>query len=328
MKRVAWIAAQGALWLAGVALLVALVAWPAVGIHAFWNVLIPAAPALLVLAPGLWRNICPLGTTALLARRLGLSSRRRLSVAWQERLSLLSVALLLAIVPLRHASLNADGPATAGVLLALALLAALMGLAFEWKSGWCSSLCPVHPVERLYGTRPALGLPNAHCASCEQCVTPCPDSSFALHPLSGSRTASRRVGGALLAGGFPGFVWGWFQVPDGAAIAPAYAWPLASMAASLALFLALREILPPERRPLLIRVFAAAAVAAYYWYRIPALVGLGPFPADGRLVDLSASLPDWFPAASRTVTTALLAAWFLAPGMPRRSWTVRPSFTV
>ena len=35
---------------------------PDLGIPLMWNVLIPAAPALVTIAPGLWRNICPMAT--------------------------------------------------------------------------------------------------------------------------------------------------------------------------------------------------------------------------------------------------------------------------
>ena len=38
------------------------------------------------------------------------------------------------------------------------------------------------------------------------------------------------------------------------------------------------------------KVFAAAAVCTYYWYRLPALAGFGPHPGTGLLVDLTASV--------------------------------------
>ena len=58
-----WRAVQTVVWLAGVAILAALLFAPEIGIHAFWNVLIPVAPALVAFAPGLWRKICPLAST-------------------------------------------------------------------------------------------------------------------------------------------------------------------------------------------------------------------------------------------------------------------------
>ena len=37
---------------------------------------------------------------------------------------------------------------TALMLLIAAGIAFALGIAFEWRSGWCASLCPIHPVEK------------------------------------------------------------------------------------------------------------------------------------------------------------------------------------
>lgn len=325
-----WRVAQTAIWSVGVAILVALVARPDIGLHAFWNVLIPVAPALFAVAPGLWRNVCPLGSTALFLRHLGLSRRIRVSVEWQGRFALAGVAMLYMIVPLRHVVLDSSGPATAIAISVLGASAVVAGFLFEWKSGWCSGLCPVHPVEKLYGSEPLVELSNAHCRRCEQCVSPCVDATVGMDPLVAARPPTRNVAGTWLVGGFAGFVWGWFQVPDYAPpggwshLASAYGWPLAGSVGTLTLFLVVGRVVPARHRRWLVRVFAAAALACYYWYRLPALFGFGPFPGDGMLVDLRAALPAWFPVASRAGTT-LLAAWWLVGRTPvRRSWERRP----
>jgi len=325
---VAWRAVQTAVWLVGVAIVAALLWAPDVGIHAFWNVLIPVAPALLAFAPGLWRNICPMATNALFLRHVEKSARKKVPYAWQGRFLLIGVLLLYAIVPLRHVSFDLNGPATATVILALAAAAVVMGSRFEWKSGWCSGICPVHPVERLYGSKPLLSVSNAHCGLCHRCVQPCADSTPDLDPLTAESGLPRRMAGILTVGGFPGLVWGWFQVPDYAGTAgwshlgPAYAWPLICAAVSTALFLALQRWNGPALR----RAFAAAAIACYYWYRLPALFGFGPFPGDGMLIDLRDTLPAWFPLVSRVATTALFAWWFVGRRTASRAWAVRPEF--
>lgn len=328
----AWRTAQTLVWVIGLGLLIALAFFPDIGIHAFWNVLIPLAPALLVFAPGIWRNVWPLGTTALMARHAGLSARRTVSPQWQARLALGGTLLLLAIVPLRHVVLDLNGPATAIAIGTLALMAVGFGFLYEWKSGWCSGLCPVHPVEKLYGSKPAITVPNTHCGACEQCVAPCLDSTPAINPLSVNRYSSRHLAGLLLVGGFPGFIWGWFQVPDYAGtegwahLGEAYGWPFLGLTVTLIAYLALEQLVPARHRAWLIRAFAAAAVACYYWYRVPALFGMGPIPGDGMLVDLRASLPAWFPWASRAVTTGIFAWWFLIHTSPKRPWSVRPQY--
>jgi len=328
-----WRIVQVAVWLVGVAIVLALMLEPALGIHAFWNVLIPVAPALLVISPGLWRNICPLGSTALFPRHARFAGGRRISSAWQGHLALVGVVLLLAIVPLRHVVLDTDGPATAIVLLALAGLALAAGLVFEGKSGWCSGICPVHPVERLYGQAALVTPRNVHCGTCTRCVGACPEAIPAGHPLSVDDSTSRALAGVVLVGGFPGFIYGWFQVRDYVGdgwehLGEAYGAPFAGLGVTLTAFLVLRVLLGPTRRRALVRVFAAAAVAAYYWFRIPALFGFGVFPGDGMLVDLSDMLPTWFPLASSVVSTLLFAYLLVGRSRCRATWTHRPPFAI
>lgn len=329
----AWRVAQGLVWVVGFALFLALVFAPKIGAAAFWNVLIPVAPALFVLATGVWRNICPLGTVSLLPRHLGISRSRRLPLEWQGKLHLAGVCLLFLIVPLRHIWLNTNGLATAGVLVVLALAAFTMGYFFEWKSGWCSSLCPVHPVERLYGEKVLFSPPNAHCGQCHNCVIPCPDSTPGMTPMAARARRSQRMASCLLVGGLPGFVWGWFHVPDfsGGALTTqhfltAYGWPLAGMAATLAAFSILSRRCQPEREPLLTSVFAAAAVSCYYWYRLPSLLGFGLFPGDGMLVDLRGALTESTVFALKIAATAFFGWWLVGRKPAPAVWAMRPPF--
>ena len=43
------------------------------GLHIMWDVVLPIAPATMAIIPGVWRNVCPLGTTSQLARHAGRS---------------------------------------------------------------------------------------------------------------------------------------------------------------------------------------------------------------------------------------------------------------
>ncbi len=332
---------QVVLWLLGLALIALLIWAPTIGIHALWNVLIPAAPALLVFAPGLWRNICPLASSALLPRHLGLSRRRAVSPRLSARLHLAAVVLLLLLVPLRHVIMDTSGLASALALLGLGAVALVMGSVYEWKSAWCSGLCPVHPVESLYGSRPAWGPKNAHCHACARCVETCPDSTPEQHLGSSDDDVPHRWRHDLMVGGFAGFIWGWFQVPDyhgsegWSHLASIYAWPLGGMLVSFALYLVLWHgfgMASPLRRngrrlSHLDRVFAAAAVSMYYIYRVPGLVGLGVYPGDGQLVDLSASIPAYASWLWPPAITALFLWWMvLRQPTTRSSWAQRPPF--
>lgn len=107
-RRALWLSLQAVLLLAGCGILAALLLAPRLGLDLLWNGLIPAAPALLVFVPGLWRNVCPLATVALLPRKLGLSRGVRLRRVTQARIALAGVLLLFALVPARRVIFDAD----------------------------------------------------------------------------------------------------------------------------------------------------------------------------------------------------------------------------
>lgn len=324
-----WRIVQTAVWLIGVFIVFCLFFFPNLGIHLFWNVLIPIAPLLLVVAVGIWRNVCPMASFALFPRHAGLSKRKSLSTAQVGKLNLIAITALFLIVPLRHTLFNTNAIATAILILSLALIAILVSFNYEWKSAWCSGLCPIHPVEKLYGINNKFSLPNAHCDKCYRCVTPCPDTTPGTNPLSSDKTVYHRISGFLMVGAFPGFVWGWFQVPDltGAitlkSLGGAYAMPVIGLLATSALYLFLKNIIPKR---LCIGIFSAAAVSCYYWYRLPALLGFGLFPGNGMLVDLTEVIPPWVIFAT-TVFLALFFFWWLAFGPSKQvSWAIRPPY--
>ena len=301
----------------GVVLIGLLLFWPAAGIGLMWNLLIPIAPALVTISPGLWRNICPMATFHMLPNKMGISRNIRMPEWGAASLAVISVTLLFIVVPMRRIGLNVDGPLTAVMLLSAAVMAFAMGSLFEMRSGWCTSLCPIHPVERLYGTNPALTFKNARCNICEACSNPCPDSTPELTPTAGVPTKVQQVLGNFLIGSFPGFVWGWFQVPDyppsqvgSAEIITAYVWPFGAALVSYVVFRIGEHFLRyrPAARTTMHRMFAAAAISTYYWYRLP-----GP----------ASLLPDWFPLVSHLVTTPFFF-WFLVLRAPRVSWLKRP----
>jgi ferredoxin len=327
-----WGKVQALVWAVGALILVTLVVAPRIGLHAVWNVLIPLAPALFAIAPGLWRNICPLGTTSQLPRHFGVSLARPLPERWQRAFQTIALALLLLVVPLRHVSFNQDASATLTALVVLGGLALTAGFLFEGKSGWCAGLCPVHPVEKLYGQEPAFSVSNAHCDECARCTAICPDSTRAIHPLEVGKGAWQRASGALLVGGFPGYVWGWFQVRDhgpGAGwehLAGAYLLPFAAMAVSLAAYVLLVRSCARETRPSIDRAFAAAAISTYYWFRLPALIGYGRFPGDGMLVDLTDRLPASAILPIQLGAVSFWAMWLVVRNGRNRSWQIRPAY--
>ena len=329
-----WAPLGGAAWVGGCTIFVLLVTMPEIGLHALWNVLVPAAPAILVFAPGLWRNVCPLGTTSRIAgrarARFAGTKGTRLPRHAQEWMAVGAVVLFFALVPLRHALFDLDARASAA-LLALAVLAAVaLAWRFEAKSGWCNALCPVHPVELLYGSDPLKTVTNTSCASCTRCVELCPDSVPGSYALAGRRRSPRRIAGILFAGALPGFVTAWFRVPDSRGfeslgqLAGLYAIPLAGGIASLLLFVALRRGLGRSRERALTRFFALAAVTLYYAHRLPALFGAGVIPGDGMLFDLTGRMPHELFTALTLLPVVVFGTWYVAVNGQRRSWSRRP----
>lgn len=327
-----WRIVQTIVWLAGLFIFFNLLFNPALGLLLFWNVLIPVAPALLVLATGLWRNICPLATTQLLPRHFNLSLKKKMSVSLQAKLQLTSVLLLFLLVPLRHAIFNTDGLATAILLIVLSTVGVTMGFVFDWKSGWCSTLCPIHPVERLYGSAAIFSFPNAHCENCVNCSIPCPDSTPNFHPGLSKKTSWHSWSGWLIAGGLPGFVWAWFHVPDQHGISSIgeiitiYQVPFLGLVVSLFLFNLVKTVFPKIQEKKLILFFAAAAVSIYYWYRIPALLGFGNYGKDGVLVNLVGLIPEWSLIIITICTTFFFFWWLLIRKPAANSWLLRPAY--
>ena len=146
------------------------------------------------------------------------------------------------------------------------------------------------------------------------------------------KTKPHRLAAYLVAGGFPGFIWGWFHVPDYHGmegwnhLLPAYGFPFLGLVVSLGAFLLLKRILPAEREGLLINTFAMFSVNCYYWYRLPALIGFGLFPGDGMLVDLTNVFPVWAPVLIQLSTVLFFAWWLLLRPQAQFGWTIRPPY--
>lgn len=337
VRPIYWRVLQTLVWFVGVFIFFALIFKPKLGLYLLWNGLIPIAPALIALAPGLWRNLCPLGSTALFPRHMGWSKARRINKLWQGRFMLMGVFILFAVIPLRHVVLNTDGHATAIVIAILAMTAVSLGFIFDWKSAWCSGMCPIHQVEKLYGSSPRFTFNNAHCRRCRNCVVSCPDSVAGVSPVGPIKVSmAHALAGTLMIGAFPGFVWGWFHVPS---YAPGVGWshiPLAyshsfvPASITLAYYLLLKLFVSPTRLHIIQRLFAASAVSCYYWYRLPWLLGLNQEHPESVLIDLSVYLPEGMISVVSIALGVLSTGFFmwvlLGKGAIKGQWLVRPPY--
>ncbi len=324
-----WRIAQGAVFAVGAAIFFLLIFAPTLGIHALWNILVPVALALVLLTPGLWRNICPLATANQLVAKPLEDGAGGVSAYSQGVLLLIAIAALFVIIPIRHPLLNENATASAVALALMFASAVLAGRLFPRKSGWCSGLCPIHPVERLYGsTNVAYAPSNGHCATCKGCVPACTDNRCrgdGIYEEELGRFGT--VATYLMCGVFPGYVFGWFQVADvrGSATAAewlsAYTWPIGAGVVSLALWAVIRRGVSQRTAT---AISGATTLIAYYFHRLPALVGFGPHPGDGMLVDLSGDLPSWTEASLQGAVVVLAVIWFLRRRQRSASWFRQP----
>ena len=161
-----WRAAGAASVSIAVTVVALLVFEPELGLFVTWKLLVPIVPALLLVAPEVWRNLCPIAVVHQLPAVLRRPGTRRLSPRTRKAAPAVAALLFFAIVPLRLTVFNDHGPALAGFVLGVLAIALLGGVLFSGKSGWCATFCPVLPVERLYGQRPVLPVEHAHCESC------------------------------------------------------------------------------------------------------------------------------------------------------------------
>ncbi len=270
-----WSALRMLVLLSALILIAGLLLAPKLPMVLFWGIAVPLLPAVFMLTPGLWRNLCPLATSNQLPRLLGWTRNHELSPAMRRAVYPIGVAMFFALVSARKLVFNASGAATA-CLIGGALLAAFTGgLWFKGKSGWCSSICPILPVQRIYGQAPLIQIQNDHCKPCVGCAKNCLDVDPHKAHLSDQYDSSRRYRNfrRFFAATFPGFVTAYFLVPPAAEIGVAMM--LAQMflfaAVSLTTFHALDAAFAPLRNSLPI-AFAALAFNIYYWFSAVTLV--------------------------------------------------------
>ena len=277
---------------AGLGLCVSLIVWPQVGLFVLWGVLVPLLPLLFFIAPGFWRNICPLAASNQVPRRFGFTRARTLHPTLRAYGFLVPIALFLTIVPARKVLFNTDGTAAGVLLLACGSAAFLGGLFFKGKSGWCSSFCPLLPVQRVYGQTPFVVVRNSHCEPCVGCAKNCYDFNPYVAQLADLYDADPYRGAyrKIFAGALPALVLAFYTVDA------ASGWHIVGMYGTFGLyilggigaFFVLDSVLRVSTGAVAV-VFGAAALDLYYWFTWPYLAER-----------IAGSSPGWFvwPAAS------------------------------
>jgi nitrite reductase (NADH) large subunit len=146
-----------------------------VGVRVFWGLVVPSWPALFVVAPGLWRQVCPMAFVNQLPILIGRPSSRRLPHVAQDWTFTVAVSAFIALICLRQPLLNNHGAIVGAGILAMLVLAFGGGVAFKGRSGWCGTFCPLGPVQRAYGHAPLVLIGNGYCRTCVGCQKNCYD---------------------------------------------------------------------------------------------------------------------------------------------------------
>lgn len=142
----------------------------------FWTVMLPLFPlALVVMGFPRWRRLCPIAWSGSWGRRIKNPGHRRVPKWMEEWFFLMAFAFLLAMLTVRLLVTNGDGRFVGGLLLVLALSAAVVNRYYTGKA-WCQFFCPVGMVERIYTEpRPLVAGGNSQCVRCSACKKNCPD---------------------------------------------------------------------------------------------------------------------------------------------------------
>lgn len=186
---------------------------PQLGLAIFWGCSVPLLPICFLLAPSIWRNVCPMATFNQLPRRVGISRYGSIP----RRLSRQSVGLsglfFITLASCRRMLFNTDANALFLLILALMTAALLSGYFFRGKSGWCGSFCPLASIERAYARQPVIAVRDTHCGRCTGCMSQCIDVSKPVPRVSRGLWKYRGNDAALVmvSGGLPGFI-AWYYM--------------------------------------------------------------------------------------------------------------------
>ncbi len=272
-----WLVARVVVLAGLVGVIVGALVVPADTLTLFWGLLVPVLPAVWMLAPGLWRNTCPLATANQLPRLFGFSQART-TPAWFHTFAFsIGAGAFIILVLTRKVVFNTSGVGLAVVLSSVVILAFLGGFLFKGKSGWCSSICPLLPIQRLYGQAPVQRIANAHCDPCVGCATNCFDFNPGVAYIADMYDADERFVGQrqLFAGAFPGLVLAFFTVgiSDDIGVAAMYGRSAVWILGSLAVF-RLCDLYLPARENGLPPIFAGTGFGLFYWYSFPRMAAV------------------------------------------------------
>jgi NADPH-dependent 2,4-dienoyl-CoA reductase/sulfur reductase-like enzyme/ferredoxin len=270
-----WFGARALVLLVTLALAAVLIFWPTLGLKLFWGLAIPVVPALLVIAPGLWRQVCPMATLNQLPRLRGFAKGRELPEGLKTWAFAISVVIFLGAVSMRVPLLNHSGVIVGIGVLGSLVLAFAGGTVYKGRSGWCGTFCPLAPVQRTYGQAPLVVVKNGYCNPCVGCQKSCYDFNPRAAVFSDvydedPRHAAQR---RLFMGLLPGLILGYFlQGPALDYGTLRYVATLVAACCASAGAYGLVVAFFPANPYRVALGFGALALSAFYWFAGPIVV--------------------------------------------------------
>ncbi len=275
---------------------------PAKGFALFWKVMIPSLPLLFAVAPGIWRQVCPMAFLNQLPRTFGFSQERTLPVHFKNVAYFISVLLFFFLVSLRHVYFNKEPAALLVLIIGALALAFLGGVFFKGRSGWCGTFCPLAPIQKAYGHAPLYTVRNGYCPSCVGCQKNCYDFNPRAAFLSDLNDKDLWYAGhkKFFVAGLPGFAIGFFTSQDPAVtgLTEYYLYMAGWIITTLGLYMAARIFVRiSDYRIAAISVMSALVI--FYWF-----TGDGIVTTAANFAGLEA--PEW--AGKGVALLALLVA--------------------
>ena len=249
----------------------------------FWNLFIPIVPLIILISVGTWRNICPLALVYQLPQLFGFSLKFSYPNSFRKWSFYMAIIFLFILIISRKILLNTDATMLFYLLSFLILIVFFLGLLFSGKSGWCTSICPIYPIERLYGQKPLVKLKNCFIMNnnvCEKCTTRCFDKVKTNNYLFDikSKKSDKQIERArkIFSGSFVGFVYGFFTVGNHPSntVFEIYLYMALYSFISFIIFYFLIKIFSKFLEDSIISLFSIIAFNIYYFYTIPQSLNL------------------------------------------------------
>jgi len=268
--------------------------YPALGLRLFWGIAVPSLPGLFAIAPGLWRQLCPMAFANQLPRILGFGRALTLPAKLRFWSYATAIGVLVSLVSIRSLTLNQTGWAVGVLCTTSMVLAFIGGVFFKGRSGWCGTFCPLAPVQRSHGQAPLMVVRNGYCPTCVGCQKNCFDFNpraaiFGDLSDSDPRHSLQRMSFMSI---LPGLIWGYYNLAG--VLQSGFGHYLLALVGSAlfsaGLFFTLRSLLSISAYRLA-TAFGLAALLIYYYFAGPILVntvsGFAAVTPPGWLVDVS-----------------------------------------